>query len=507
MTGTEFAIIFFQSLNKIGLCIALCYVYKHRHLKLTDFLDFACMSACLLATSIIFDLALIQNVQEHLAFVFAFGTAFYFLAHGFYACVVLALFGYYNNPGFKFARLFLVVPGLLVAAACVRPEFFFHAGTTEHSSSGPVFFAAPVFWAAFVYLAAVYIFLFVAALRSPKEYILQNKGALMLFTLLPALFQSACLVFEACFPARIFSVASCTGFLTPLLIIYSYWRHFSSSRQLVAEDTNDRYIIFDVFGVCADSNAACRRFFRDFYDMDKAITLRTLSELIGISVGELLTMQTRDFQLSRWGEQKFYQIERFVVQLRNLNQLNGAGFWIRDVTLFKEREQSLANLIDRDVLTDLCSRRYFYSLFEALKNDSSRTGSTMAILMFDIDFFKRINDTYGHPAGDVVLQGVAKRVAACLRSGDTLCRFGGEEFLALLDDTTPEEARQTAARILNAVSAGPLSVPCGENVSITVSIGGTVFDLSPQLHISDLLQAADKKLYFAKSHNRNQAVF
>jgi diguanylate cyclase (GGDEF)-like protein len=131
----------------------------------------------------------------------------------------------------------------------------------------------------------------------------------------------------------------------------------------------------------------------------------------------------------------------------------------------------------------------------------------MSILMLDIDLFKRINDTYGHISGDEVLKIVALRSNACLTSRDYLCRFGGEEFLALLEDTTLEEAKQTASKILNAISGGAILLPSGESVNITVSIGGSCFTAEPGIKLNDLLREADEKLYFAKSNNRNQAVF
>jgi diguanylate cyclase (GGDEF)-like protein len=214
-----------------------------------------------------------------------------------------------------------------------------------------------------------------------------------------------------------------------------------------------------------------------------------------------------NFHLTRGGIQKYFQIERFAVQLPYFNQLNGTGFLIRDITAYKHKQQSLINLVDKDPLTNVFSRQHFYTVFENLKSDRARLGTVMSILMLDIDLFKRINDAYGHISGDTVLQVVAKRTGACLRSDDFLCRFGGEEFLILLDNITLEDAKQIADQILNAISGSEIFLPSGESVNITVSIGGACFTVLPDIKLNDILREADEKLYFAKNNNRNQAVF
>jgi diguanylate cyclase (GGDEF)-like protein len=507
MSEMEFAIICFQSLNIICLYVVLCYIRKHKSQKLTGFQDLALMTFSFLGMAVIFDLALLRNFENHLISLFALGTGIFFLAQGFYVRCALALFGYSQEKYRKASRLFLIVPVLLICAAAVQPALFFLEGEQ-------VIYATPFYWAAFVYLALVYIVLLIGAIRTQNSYALNNKRQLLLFTILPALFQAACMVFETSFPARRFSAAACTGFLLPGSIIYAYWWYFTSSRRVVAEDTSEMYVVFDVFGVCADSNPACRRFFAELCGdrepgvSQEPVSLRILSGVTGIPVTELLTLQSRNFQITRGGgEQKFYQIDRFVVQMPQLNQINGNGFWIRDVTLYKEREQGLANLIDKDPLTNLYSRRYFFSFMNQLKSNTLQGGKPMALLLFDIDFLKRINDAYGHLAGDAALQMVAKRSVLCLRPGDIVCRLGGEEFIALLSGITEKGAKQIASRILRAISSKEVELPSGDKVRITVSIGGCLFAVSPELNISDLLREADEKLYLAKSHNRNRAVF
>ncbi|MFN8080579.1 MAG: GGDEF domain-containing protein [Kineosporiaceae bacterium] len=166
-----------------------------------------------------------------------------------------------------------------------------------------------------------------------------------------------------------------------------------------------------------------------------------------------------------------------------------------------ERNHVLAT---RDGLTGLFNRR------EGLRRLADRTGPARprpadapagAIVLMDIDHFKQINDTYGHPVGDVVLQAVAGRLQRAIRSEDHLARVGGEEFLAILSEV--DAGRAVAERMRQAVSAEPIQV--GEHqLKVTVSLG-----LTPVRHGEDLdvvYARADAGLYRAKSAGRNQVI-
>lgn len=136
----------------------------------------------------------------------------------------------------------------------------------------------------------------------------------------------------------------------------------------------------------------------------------------------------------------------------------------------------------------------------------SRTRQTAGVLLIDVDHFKRVNDTFGHLAGDRVLRAVADALHLQLREGDLLGRFGGEEFAVLLPTADEDEAFNVAERLRQRVAE--LAVPLGDDVAtgVTISIGGAVTD-RPGLSIGDLLAAADVELYAAKSAGRDQVSF
>ena len=164
------------------------------------------------------------------------------------------------------------------------------------------------------------------------------------------------------------------------------------------------------------------------------------------------------------------------------------------------------DLATRDGLTGLMNRR---SMEEALRTEKVRADRkkyNIGVLMMDIDHFKRVNDTYGHPIGDVVIKGIATAISGELRKDiDVVARYGGEEFVVAVIDTTPEGMIETAERIRKAVSKLEFNVHQIDPLRVTVSIGA--FLVSPE--VSDMKKAvnnADQALYKAKEGGRNQVV-
>ena len=157
-----------------------------------------------------------------------------------------------------------------------------------------------------------------------------------------------------------------------------------------------------------------------------------------------------------------------------------------------------------DALTGLPNRRYFEEFCSLLgRRRRSADGLDVGVLMVDIDWFKRVNDTFGHGVGDEVLRAVGGAIAAAVREGDVPARFGGEEFAVLLRHATAPIALEVAERVRLAVGQLDLRewrVP-GVSVSVGVAVGSR-----PDVPINELLVAADRALYRAKRGGRNQVV-
>ena len=125
-------------------------------------------------------------------------------------------------------------------------------------------------------------------------------------------------------------------------------------------------------------------------------------------------------------------------------------------------------------------------------------------MVLDVDRFKRVNDRWGHAAGDRVLAGVAQRMAAALRAPDLVGRIGGEEFLVALPEATLGEARQTAERIRRAIEAEPVRLSAGAEVWVTLSIGLCLSDGSEPVEAA--CERADRALFDAKARGRNMVT-
>jgi two-component system, cell cycle response regulator len=165
----------------------------------------------------------------------------------------------------------------------------------------------------------------------------------------------------------------------------------------------------------------------------------------------------------------------------------------------------LAERAEVDGLTGLGNRAAFNRRWAQEVHESQRYARPLALAVMDIDHFKRINDTYGHPAGDEVIQGFAAIVQKCIRDCDIACRYGGEEFCVIMPETGPDDAKIVAERIRTAMAA--MTWPKHPDHKVTCSLGiagstsgGTSFTAE------QWLERADKALYSAKHGGRNKTV-
>ncbi|MBN1901178.1 diguanylate cyclase [Candidatus Sumerlaeota bacterium] len=166
----------------------------------------------------------------------------------------------------------------------------------------------------------------------------------------------------------------------------------------------------------------------------------------------------------------------------------------------------LSRMAAFDELTGSYNRRSMNQILELELSRSRRYNHHLSILMMDIDHFKEVNDRYGHITGDHVLQGFTCRVNSLLRTNDALCRYGGEEFLAILPETSEENAVRIANRVCSAISGEPFLID-DISVSITTSIGVISHSPLTAMTISELMERADRAMYKAKEKGRNCIYF
>ncbi len=156
-----------------------------------------------------------------------------------------------------------------------------------------------------------------------------------------------------------------------------------------------------------------------------------------------------------------------------------------------------------DGLTELYNHRYFQDTLRKQMDIARRYNQPFSLIIADIDFFKKFNDTYGHQAGDAVLRQVAQILKNNSRTTDYVCRYGGEEMSIILPNTSAEEAMNHANRLCKAIAEKPFHLTPVDTAPVTISLGVATFPENAQTP-QDLIEWADKGLYYAKEHGRNQ---
>ncbi len=187
---------------------------------------------------------------------------------------------------------------------------------------------------------------------------------------------------------------------------------------------------------------------------------------------------------------------------------------LRMLNSSRTRERDLSEMVHKDELTGLFNRRYFKAVFHQEFERTRKFGGLLALILLDIDHFKKVNDTYGHNAGDKVLQEFARIIQQNARPVDIIARYGGEEFAVLLPGLGTRAGHLTAERIRKCIEEHSFDLPAEasaqtgagtKTIKMTVSAG--VCKLTAQTaHITDMIDQADKHLYKAKASGRNRVM-
>jgi diguanylate cyclase (GGDEF)-like protein len=288
---------------------------------------------------------------------------------------------------------------------------------------------------------------------------------------------------------------------------------------IFAVDRDYRIVLWNRFmdehsGVAA-AQAIGRSFFDCFPDLPRAWLKRKFDTVFLLHSGSFSSWQHRPWLLPFehdcpiTGSLDLMQQDCSFMPLIENGEVVAVCVTIADVTelavAWKEREVALEALRDsseRDALTGLYNRRHVDRRLQSEFNSWTRHQDTFSVLLFDIDHFKRINDTYGHPTGDAVLRNIATTVSPQLRNSDILGRYGGEEFIVILPHCDEAGAAVVGEKIRAAIEHGALEMSTGP-LSVTVSVGGCAA-ADGLTGVAALVAEADQALYDAKHGGRNQ---
>ncbi len=208
-----------------------------------------------------------------------------------------------------------------------------------------------------------------------------------------------------------------------------------------------------------------------------------------------ISQENSNFRIYMLPNKKPYAFQDEVVNMI----LQGCSFAL-------SQQLKIENLKDAatiDALTGCYNRREFENQLKRNIASAARHKSDMSLFMFDLDYFKKINDTYGHPAGDKVLQEITLLVQKSMRSGDILARYGGEEFIAILPETDKTKAMELADRLREKIAKMTI-LHNKTNIKVTASFG--VSELNRSADIDKIIQDADSMLYRAKKNGRNTVM-
>lgn len=206
---------------------------------------------------------------------------------------------------------------------------------------------------------------------------------------------------------------------------------------------------------------------------------------------------------ARHADGTYLWAEITVTNLMANPSVNGIVLNLRPVEERKQLEKRLSDLAFYDPVTKIPNRRWFLERLEQVSSRARRHHARIAVLFIDLDFFKSVNDTYGHAEGDELLARSAERIRFCLRQEDTVARLGGDEFVVLLDDLHyPNDSIQVAQRIVDAHRL-PFVVG-GRELRVTASVGITSCDPNTPAPPDELVRQADVAMYVAKAKGRDQ---
>ena len=380
------------------------------------------------------------------------------------------------------------------------------------------------FWFHIVYSYSLILYgmfiMFRAFYRSPQAY-RKQIGILIVGVLIP-LATSLFTVFWKNLSLNL-DLTPFSFTLTGLLISISVFRFgFLDLRPIAYEilfaNLSDAVIVLDDKNRIIDLNPLAENLIGNMLKSPMGRSLEELQELIPEMRTIFVEPKEGQAEFSIPGHPSKYFESALSLVLNRSKVLRGRILTIRDITErkkaslelervnkeLKQTEAALQKLAITDPLIGCFNRRHFFSLAENELIRATRYNHQLSVFMIDIDYFKQVNDTYGHSVGDQVLIAIARRIETFLRSTDIFARYGGEEFVILLPETNDAQAWQIAERLREKV-AEPFKVN-GLEILVSISLGLSCWRSKDEILLDALLDRADQALYAAKRTGRNQVL-
>jgi diguanylate cyclase (GGDEF)-like protein/PAS domain S-box-containing protein len=297
--------------------------------------------------------------------------------------------------------------------------------------------------------------------------------------------------------------------------LQQYLHQAEETARALLNATTDSAILIDAKGkILAINETAAKRLSRYDSDMVRKSLLDilppTLAQQRKARIDQVLDsgdpLQFEDNYAGTFFLNSLYPVFDRQGNIQNL------AYFSRDITAQRQIEQELRESENRykelsitDGLTKLYNSRHFYNNLQLEMERANRYHRSLALLMIDVDDFKKFNDTFGHLVGDRVLAKTGEVIRNALREADTGYRYGGEEFAVILPETSGPGAVEVAERIRKQLATMPLSLKSNTSRFITASMG--VSELQAKDTLSEFIRRADKNLYAAKMEGKNRVIF
>jgi two-component system, cell cycle response regulator len=260
--------------------------------------------------------------------------------------------------------------------------------------------------------------------------------------------------------------------------------------KVLAEMLREGILVINVEGVVCYANPASCKLLR-----------RTVDQLVGFPFGYPASAgDDAEITILRPdGRRRTLTIRASTIKLNGMPVLLAS---LRDITEQRRMQLELEDLATHDGLTGLYNHRSFYATLTTEIQRTQRYKESLSLLMLDIDLFKQVNDNYGHLVGDAILIALSNHIMGLVRVIDSVCRYGGEEFMVILPQTGIEGAMIVAEGIRKGIELHDFDIGEGRRISVTVSIGIASYP-DHQKNAVGLVAAADAALYIAKNEGRN----
>jgi len=237
-----------------------------------------------------------------------------------------------------------------------------------------------------------------------------------------------------------------------------------------------------------------------FFDLSASIVLLTIAGVLGWRISRPIRQITSASMAMSHGDLASR------VNLRSDDEIGQLADTFNEMAAsIQASHEELTRLSSTDGLTGLYNHREFQKRLEEEISRASRYVSPLSLLMIDIDYFKKVNDTYGHPSGDAILRSIGTVILQEIRSSDLAARYGGEEITVILPEIGSSDAFTVSERVRKRIQEIPITILAGETIHVTVSVG--VASFPGDAHDREgLIDTADQALYFAKEKGRNRTV-